>query len=695
MVILVYFFTSLLLFLNSTKCDSEANTESEELESDYVEINNVLEQYENSLPELATKYSLHRFYFERSARLDESFLYFIDSFYKLYEKYPYVVFAFKLYKQNAMNRLSGFDCELHLFFHSDDARYLHQMIDQEPLIPLRRQPFLVISLTGLSAEDLLVESNIKVFKRIKDGGLINPDGRYKLCSFCSPQGNNYWKPVRPGRKIFPYRRIKNFNLAKITILTIPMASTLKVFRNEFFLDYITSPAHPRLMFPEPVQFFALKYSIQQLNISLMSCISLKAAINCANTDGIFPIRAKKADGGWRIFFFGEDLHFRFIYMIDSSLSSWWALVAPLGWRVLLATFWSAVLITVMNCILTNTTTMTTVMEHRGPLTLGNSFLHTIRPLLDQCYEILPSSSFRFRLVFLFWLFYCLIVSETYRGELVSYLTKPYYEIKAETLRELIAGGYDIFSKGGPNKICDSEAGRLITTEIITQLNPSPYVVQLVEKLCQPSAVESNLPNIIDRLLKTDELFLDNSELVEFIEAGLKATKGHKAFGISRDILNSPLVWVLAKNTIPERMYEIFHRLYDTGIIQYGMEMHRRGMKRLAKSRFEEIVSIVSTISRKSKQRAFHGNEPLQLQHLYPMFLILLIGLGSALLWFRRERRVGRVGETKNLDARLGMEMVEKPNVMLISTKAPFTEQSDVSKMKNISEKVNMSKDKSN
>lgn len=48
----------------------------------------------------------------------------------------------------------------------------------------------------------------------------------------------------------------------------------------------------------------------------------------------------------------------------------------------------------------------------------------IRPVLDQCLESFPIDDAFLRIVLSPWLFYCLIISETYRGELVSYLMHP-------------------------------------------------------------------------------------------------------------------------------------------------------------------------------------------------------------------------------------------------------------------------------
>lgn len=58
----------------------------------------------------------------------------------------------------------------------------------------------------------------------------------------------------------------------------------------------------------------------------------------------------------------------------------------------------------------------------------------LRPLLDQCQEKLGVKSDFFRIALAPWLFYCLIISETYRGELVSYLVRPEIVDGPETFR---------------------------------------------------------------------------------------------------------------------------------------------------------------------------------------------------------------------------------------------------------------------
>lgn len=58
----------------------------------------------------------------------------------------------------------------------------------------------------------------------------------------------------------------------------------------------------------------------------------------------------------------------------------------------------------------------------------------IRAVLDQCRERLPLKNNFFRVALSPWLFYCLIISETYRGELVSYLVRPPMVDAPETFR---------------------------------------------------------------------------------------------------------------------------------------------------------------------------------------------------------------------------------------------------------------------
>lgn len=47
----------------------------------------------------------------------------------------------------------------------------------------------------------------------------------------------------------------------------------------------------------------------------------------------------------------------------------------------------------------------------------------------------------FRVLLAAWLFYCLVISESYRGNLKAVLTRPDFTKSAETIEEVVSGNF--------------------------------------------------------------------------------------------------------------------------------------------------------------------------------------------------------------------------------------------------------------
>jgi hypothetical protein len=183
------------------------------------------------------------------------------------------------------------------------------------------------------------------------------------------------------------------------------------------------------------QRLAVKVILEHLNLSVSSCqgpvsvakedIAANDLSFLVNTIEDHKLRSKYSD----IFYSGEVFFVQFASAFHQiSRQSLFALIGPLGWKVLIATFLTGVSIICILRVLSN------VLES---LRIEPIISTVVRPLLDQCEERkLPSEKIYFRLILLTWLFYCLIVTETYRSELISHMMKRHEKFWMEKFQEI-------------------------------------------------------------------------------------------------------------------------------------------------------------------------------------------------------------------------------------------------------------------
>lgn len=118
-----------------------------------------------------------------------------------------------------------------------------------------------------------------------------------------------------------------------------------------------------------------------------------------------------------MFFTGHSTKTGFLVPVDLQHNlDFEGILGPIGIEVLLWTVGCGFVVTLFFCF--------SAKFSVRKLGVFYSIELVIRPLLDQCQEKLKYTENFFRIVVSPWLFYCLIISETYRGELVSYLVHP-------------------------------------------------------------------------------------------------------------------------------------------------------------------------------------------------------------------------------------------------------------------------------
>lgn len=119
---------------------------------------------------------------------------------------------------------------------------------------------------------------------------------------------------------------------------------------------------------------------------------------------------------------GNTKEIGFLIPVDRQGLDFRGILGPIGVKVLIWTLSFAIGLTIF---LYQIVQAAVQMRTCGKLiSFYTSVELVIRPLLDQCLERLPLNEEFFRYALSPWLFYSLIISEMYRGELVSYLVRP-------------------------------------------------------------------------------------------------------------------------------------------------------------------------------------------------------------------------------------------------------------------------------
>jgi hypothetical protein len=184
------------------------------------------------------------------------------------------------------------------------------------------------------------------------------------------------------------------------------------------------------------QHLLIKIILNHHNLSVSNCKKSNSTGQEINLDINFAVDAKNISAfpnqhifdPWETY----SLRFTFIYRKEPHCTLG-DLVGPIGSTVLSIT---AISFTVLLFILFSFSYVPYSIP-TSPISFISITSSLLRPLLDQCEEELPSSRFYFRLILAPWLFYCLLLSETYRSELTSHMMKPTTKGWLRTYGELV------------------------------------------------------------------------------------------------------------------------------------------------------------------------------------------------------------------------------------------------------------------
>jgi hypothetical protein len=371
-----------------------------------------------------------------------------------------------------------------------------------------------------------------------------------------------------------------------------------------------------------------KVILEQLNVSVSSCpdpasyppdrfpiSDLNFAVSTAENH-------KMRSWNSEIFYSGETFVVKFASAFQrNSRQSVFVLIGPIGWKVFIVTVCTAVSIIWILWVSS---------KLYDSLKIESVISAVLRPLLDQCEERkLPTGRFYFRLILLTWLFYCLLVTETYRSELISHMMKHPKQIWMNTFEELSEDTADKCMVVGVGSRPGQDFEDIILSEAINSLTE--------KRKRRFLAILRKKNHTIDRIIalnrtKADKEIAEGSAIIigdlfiiELFSDALETLAGARFYEPSSEGLPRKIFWSVKYGPFQESILGILKWLRDFGILRHFLSQQDiidRSILDLQVTQFfinvELRTDLESDVARKE--------ETLKLKHVRITILLLLIGL---------------------------------------------------------------------
>lgn len=250
-----------------------------------------------------------------------------------------------------------------------------------------------------------------------------------------------------------------------------------------------------------------------------------------------------------------------------------ALVKPIGWKIFFAT---GILIPILTLFVflyqTMSDNMTLVSRSKPETAKISGFL--IRAHIDQCVEnknttLIVGKKMDLRILYMSWLFYCLIVTTTYRTNLIQELMKPAATISPETFEELLADprpfvGFD-GGKGGQRV----EVGNILASEAIAYSNRviskdgNDNVYKRLGERYKKRGIQG-----AEDVLETKLNMFDEVDILHEMFEILERKYGIQHYKIAKVSLTNDISWAVKRSQGSARILETLEILATSGILDF-------------------------------------------------------------------------------------------------------------------------------
>lgn len=314
---------------------------------------------------------------------------------------------------------------------------------------------------------------------------------------------------------------------------------------------------------------------------------------------------------------------------------WASLIGPLGVHVFITT---VALIPILIFII-----YAFSRWERGSISLDDISSAVIRPLFDQCLENqLPSTKLYFRLVLAVWLYYCLLVSETYRSELTSFLTRGNDGKWLRTFAEIARNAEKLtFAPANFETNQMLELMSILKSEYEMHAeSDGKYSRSIEESYKSLNKTTSGMLKwgqswriewfaVLKAIMKGTACLIGSKTQLTAVCEIFRHRYGQSVYQISDDSITSYETWAVWHGPLKSAISCKVQWMRDTGILIYVYGAREDAYKEQAKNYFKREVfdrKEMQQFGRKLNENTGNGPKVLKVFHIVSVLVLMVLGL---------------------------------------------------------------------
>jgi len=282
----------------------------------------------------------------------------------------------------------------------------------------------------------------------------------------------------------------------------------------------------------------------------------------------------------------------------------------------------------------------------------------VRPLLNEAVGRLPSHTNEFKVCFVTWLLFCLVIIEFYKGNLIGNLVKPSQLIGPETLLQLTKPEYKFVAIAQEFKTpelnsSDSNNSTLNSDEIeqcpLVEHSNTLVVLQkeyrhlkkrhirlILEKLIDCSSFVHSRIEAYKRITTQNEVLLTDTETSNVFSRSASKFLRNTKFHVSRESIKNYLYYAISEDFYSQRIVDFFRNIQSSGLWQVHLESTRRMNAMKIHRMIKESIKQPKRNNKNNaapNSRGRHEFPAMRYENLKGMFVAILFCLGIALIFF--------------------------------------------------------------
>lgn len=275
----------------------------------------------------------------------------------------------------------------------------------------------------------------------------------------------------------------------------------------------------------------------------------------------------------------------------------------------------------------------------------------LRPLLIQQANF-PTKvdgeckSFSWNLIFMMWVLYCLLITETYKGNVYKYLFVPSHLSPPQDFQQLTSSvsNYEAITISNPLKSVILESEYSVVFDRTRKLLPESFGnnSKKIVKNGTRKGGKSEIETIIEKLVTSRTAFVGAFEYIQVLEEFFHRLTGPSSITISSDFVAGSKVWILYDKPGVQEARETFSHLLVSGVLTRAKKMlfgsfAKQLVNQVLQSSSREVDRLLRILhtSMSSDYSKFSGGgvQKLRLDHVENFFVIFVVGLSVSFIGF--------------------------------------------------------------